>query len=110
MKLADFFLADTGRALRKTGFAGGDFDYSGGVANADDYMLIDRALLNQLGTLAGAPAPLPDSSATGPFASPAALPAMPTSPPGELFDPVLEESWPDSFDFGSHGDDLPNES
>ena len=62
--LADYFALDRGRALRLTGYANGDFDYSGGPPNADDDMIIDRAFLWQHSALpaaalaAGHPAPL----------------------------------------------------
>jgi hypothetical protein len=48
----DYFAIDAGRALRRIGYAFGDFDYSGGPADAADYLLIDRAFLWQQG---GAP-------------------------------------------------------
>jgi autotransporter-associated beta strand protein len=44
---ADYSLIDRGRALRKTGWYFGDFDYSGGPASGDDLMLMDRAFLDQ---------------------------------------------------------------
>jgi hypothetical protein len=45
--IADYFAIDAGRALRLTGFAHGDFNDSGASADAEDYMLIDRAFLAQ---------------------------------------------------------------
>ena len=47
IEAADYFLIDRGRALRRTGWYFGDFDYSGGAANGDDYVLIDRGFLDQ---------------------------------------------------------------
>jgi hypothetical protein len=43
----DYFAIDSGRARRLAGYAFGDLDYSGDVADAADYMLIDRAFLWQ---------------------------------------------------------------
>jgi hypothetical protein len=43
----DYFAIDRGRAQRRAGFENGDFDRSGGYADADDYMLIDRAFMSQ---------------------------------------------------------------
>jgi mannan endo-1,4-beta-mannosidase len=60
----DYFAIDRGRAMRLTGYANGDFNDSGGFADADDYTLIDRSLLEQLsgpplGAAASVPEPLP---------------------------------------------------
>ena len=44
--IADYFAIDSGRALRLTGWANGDFTIDG-VINAADYMVIDRAFLSQ---------------------------------------------------------------
>ena len=58
---ADYFAIDRGRAQRKTGYVNGDFDYSGGIPNGDDYALIDRAFLRQSATGPAAPAaPVPE--------------------------------------------------
>jgi hypothetical protein len=71
VNISDFFMADAGKATGKTGFAGGDFDYSGGSADGDDYMLIDRAFLGQAaGLSAGALATPPAAVAA---AAPQAL-------------------------------------
>ena len=45
--ISDFFAADRGRALRLTGWQHGDFDLSGGPADAEDFMLLDRGFLAQ---------------------------------------------------------------
>ena len=67
--IADYFAADRGRALRLTGWANGDFDGSGGAADAADYMLLDRAFLNQsLASPAAAPRQVPEPSATATLA------------------------------------------
>jgi hypothetical protein len=54
---ADYFRIDRGRALGHTGWTNGDFDASGGRADADDYMLIDRSFLTQAGVAGSAPQP-----------------------------------------------------
>jgi mannan endo-1,4-beta-mannosidase len=56
----DYFRIDQGRALRMTGYTSGDFNDSGGIPDADDYVLIDRSFLDQ--------------SAPGPGAAAAMLP------------------------------------
>jgi hypothetical protein len=60
----DYFRIDRGRAQRLTGFANGDFDYSGGPPDADDFMIIDRAFLAGFGTSQAALPPI------SPFAAP----------------------------------------
>jgi hypothetical protein len=58
--ITDYFHIDLGRAARESGWINGDFDHSGGVPDAADYMLIDRAFLSQGAPLSvGAGAPLP---------------------------------------------------
>jgi hypothetical protein len=53
----DYFAIDAGRAMARLGYGFGDFHYSGGPADAVDYMLIDRAFLWQHEAAApGAPA------------------------------------------------------
>ena len=47
VNLADYFAIDRGRALRLAGLNNGDFNYSGGAGDADDFMIIDRAFLAQ---------------------------------------------------------------
>jgi hypothetical protein len=66
VNLADYFAIDRGRAMRLTGFANGDLNYSGGPPDADDYLVIDRAFLLREQAAAGgagmasaAPAVLP---------------------------------------------------
>jgi lysophospholipase L1-like esterase len=59
VNISDLFRTDAGRAMRRGGWENGDFDLSGGPANADDYMLIDRSFMAQgAGVAAAAPAPL----------------------------------------------------
>ena len=63
--ISDYFNIDLGRAARETGWINGDFDHSGGVPDAADYMLIDRAFLSQGAPLsAGAGVALPGVSAS----------------------------------------------
>ena len=57
LTISDFFAADSGRALRQSTFARGDFDYSGGPPTADDLMLLDRSFLSQPAASAFAPSP-----------------------------------------------------
>lgn len=69
--ISDYFAVDVGRAMRRPGYGWGDLNYTGGAANADDYMLIDRTFLAQGSTQGGggllaaapaavrAPAPVP---------------------------------------------------
>jgi hypothetical protein len=45
--IQDYFAIDRGRAMRLTGWINGDFDLSGGCADAVDYMLLDRAFLSR---------------------------------------------------------------
>jgi lysophospholipase L1-like esterase len=60
VNITDYFRADVGMAMRRTGWTNGDFDLDGGPADGDDYMLMDRAFLGQSGAAAAAaPAPLP---------------------------------------------------
>ena len=66
VNISDYFAIAAGRARRLSGYSNGDFDYSGGPANADDFAIIDRAFLSQSarqlgnGNLAAAtPQPLP---------------------------------------------------
>ena len=81
--ISDFFAIDSGRALRRPGYAAGDLNYTDGHADGDDYMLIDRTFLSQAGPASGggiAPAALP---------SPASLLSAPSTG-GSLF-PASEE-------------------
>jgi probable HAF family extracellular repeat protein len=65
---ADYFRIDRGRAMRLTGYENGDFDDSGGIANGDDYMLIDRAFLTQFNSPAAPAAPVPEPTAVAALA------------------------------------------
>ena len=70
----DYFAIDRGRAMGLTLWANGDFNYSGGPPNADDYALIDRAFLGQGTPMAPAmrPAAVPEPA----LAAMAALAAL----------------------------------
>jgi T5SS/PEP-CTERM-associated repeat protein len=57
VSLLDYFLVDLGRARRSADWGAGDFDFSGGPAGPDDYLLMDRAFLGQ-GRALGLAAPL----------------------------------------------------
>jgi hypothetical protein len=98
INISDFFAIDAGFGLGRAGYAHGDFDYSGGLADADDYMRIDRAFLAQGSPLSPPAAQL--DSAAGDY-PPAGI---------ELFDPAIEESLPrpPGFDFGSAEPDVLN--
>jgi hypothetical protein len=47
VNIDDYFAIDRGRAMGLSGYANGDFNYSGGPPNGDDYFLIDAAYLGQ---------------------------------------------------------------
>jgi autotransporter-associated beta strand protein len=64
VNLPDYFRIDAGRAFRRTGWTNGDFDHSGGWADAADYMLIDRSFLAQGSPLPLAAAAVPDPACT----------------------------------------------
>jgi hypothetical protein len=51
----DYAAIDAGFATGATGYANGDFNYSGGPPNSDDYFAIDLAFANQDAPLAPAP-------------------------------------------------------
>jgi hypothetical protein len=57
VNISDYFRADAGRGLRRTGWENGDFDLDGGPADAEDYMLMDRAFLAQARAASVSPAP-----------------------------------------------------
>jgi hypothetical protein len=59
VNISDYFAIDLGAAARETGWVNGDFDHSGGVPNATDYMLIDRAFLAQGAPLSAGTTPSP---------------------------------------------------
>jgi hypothetical protein len=80
VNIADFFTLDSARALRNTGYASGDLNHSGGPADAEDYMLIDRAFLRQSQLPAGGPASA---------APPASLPSSPDLWPSDDEDEPL---------------------
>jgi hypothetical protein len=66
--IADYFAVDRGRAMGREGWSNGDFDLSGGAADGDDYMIIDRAFLSRgQGLSAGAAPVLPFSPAAAPI-------------------------------------------
>jgi hypothetical protein len=50
----DYAAIDSGFATHATGYANGDFNYSGGAPNSDDYFTIDRAFADQGAALGGA--------------------------------------------------------
>jgi hypothetical protein len=60
----DYAAIDAGFATHATGYANGDFNYSGGQPNSDDYFSIDRSFSDQGAPLAGLSAAAPASSET----------------------------------------------
>ena len=104
LDIRDYFSIDAGRAMRRIGWAGGDVNYSGGPANADDYMLIDRAFLSASGPLStSAPAPLVAALA-GPNAGQTA-PADPTGRSAGAGEDV-DQTESERFDFSSASADV----
>jgi hypothetical protein len=75
----DYFAIDRGRAMRLAGFENGDLDRSGGYADADDYMLLDRAFV----------------AGQQPAALLTAGPPRPTAPPDVTANSRGGEIWPD---------------
>ena len=66
----DYALIDAGFAAQQFGYSSGDFNYSGGSPNSDDYFLIDKAYNDQSGILGGLQsAPAPASSTEAPPAA-----------------------------------------
>jgi uncharacterized protein YjbI with pentapeptide repeats len=65
--IADYFAVDRARATRLSGgWAAGDFNYSGGSPNAEDYLLMDRSFLSQRAAGPASPAhsaPVPEPAA-----------------------------------------------
>jgi hypothetical protein len=61
VNIDDYFLIDLGHANGLAGYASGDFNYSGGAPDGDDYFRIDHAFLLQ-----GAPLALAGPSALAP--------------------------------------------
>ena len=55
----DYAKIDAGFASHLTGYRNGDFNFSGGSPNSDDYFQIDRAFHNQGAALSSAAAPQP---------------------------------------------------
>jgi hypothetical protein len=51
----DFAAIDAGFATHSTGYANGDYNYSGGPPNSDDYFVIDLAYSNQADQLSSPP-------------------------------------------------------
>jgi hypothetical protein len=49
----DYAAIDAGFANNRTGYQNGDFDYSGGKPDSDDYFLIDKAHFDQAAPLSG---------------------------------------------------------
>jgi glucose/arabinose dehydrogenase len=83
----DYFAIDFGFANASDGYPNGDFNYSGGAPDGDDYFTIDQSFIDPGAPLfALGPAPLP-APATHPFATPL-------------------EAKEDDFDFGVPGDVL----
>ena len=82
--ILDLFRIDSGRAMRKSGWFNGDFNYSGSHATADDYMLIDRAFMQQ-----GAPLAAASAASAPPEAQ-------------DLFGPIVQGSADDEL-FGDDG-------
>jgi ELWxxDGT repeat protein len=82
---ADYFAIDRGRATRRSGFHNGDFDSSGGAADADDYMIIDRAFLAQPAMSTAAPA----RPAAGAQSPPQLFPEAPDEPDLWPWPPLL---------------------
>ena len=113
----DYFALDAGRALGLPGYQHGDFDYSGGVADIDDYLLIDASAMAQyLAAASSAPAPSSPASSSAPMAlggpepsSKASTPPSPFAPASDLFDSDVEEADPEPrFDLGGAGPEVLN--
>jgi hypothetical protein len=104
----DFAAIDAGFINRLTGYFNGDFDYSGGAPDADDYFMIDRAYGGQ-GAPLGAEevAPVTELSGTaGPTDSSgavttAATPATPQAPAAETITASASTSKPAANTFSS---------
>ena len=60
--LADQRSIDAGFASKSTGYANGDFNYSGGPPNSDDYFVIDLAYSTQSAPLAAIPEAASDTN------------------------------------------------
>ena len=57
----DYAAIDTGLATHATGYAHGDFNYTGGPPNSDDYFIIDRSFSDQGAVLSTPTAPASES-------------------------------------------------
>jgi hypothetical protein len=110
LDIRDYFSLDTGRALRRTGWTGGDVNYSSNHADADDYMLIDRAFLSATVPLSSAaPAPLvPGLVGSGVGETAPATPTRQFPTPAALAGTEEDRNQTESggFDFNSANDDL----
>ncbi|HEV8606351.1 MAG TPA: right-handed parallel beta-helix repeat-containing protein [Tepidisphaeraceae bacterium] len=66
----DYAHIDAGLAAHLTGYRNGDFNFTGGQPNSDDYFQIDRAFHNQAAPLSAAVAPTPAFAASSTIISP----------------------------------------
>jgi hypothetical protein len=82
VNIDDYFAVDLARTLGGSGWTAGDFDDSGGRADAQDLMMMDRAFLGQSGPMGAAPAEAP---------SPAGQPAAPLEGVAWSAQPILPE-------------------
>jgi hypothetical protein len=85
----DYAAIDAGFATHATGYAHGDFNYSGGQPNSDDYFAIDRSFSDQGAVLAGPSAPEAPASATleAPTAAASPAPTDTSDPTGSAGSP-----------------------
>lgn len=68
----DYFAIDTGYSAGRSGYANGDFNYSGGAPDGDDYFLIDASYVGQ-GASIPAPQSVPEPTALALLAGAALL-------------------------------------
>jgi hypothetical protein len=94
VNIDDYFRIDRGWANGLEGFVNGDFDYSGGPPDADDYFILDEAFRRHApGVLGGAGSGLATAEAATPlYCAVAATPACPGTTP--------------AFDFGAPASDV----
>jgi hypothetical protein len=78
----DYAAIDNGFASNLTGYQNGDFDYSGGKPNSDDYFRIDKAFFDQGAPLTGVDAVAP--------AAGGAEEVAPTTPEAAVSEPVFK--------------------
>jgi len=71
----DLAAIDSGFAQNLTGYYNGDWDYSGGKPDADDYFMVDRAFAGQGAPMSGASAPVEAAAASAPLAETITAPA-----------------------------------